>query len=120
MDVSYAPTFVRQFKTLEKNLQDEVIEKNESPEEALKREIKEELDFIPEHYEFLGVYEFEREDTRHVYLLEVQGDFESTITVLEGECGRYFSEKEVLGESKIIGGDKVILEDVFSRVRNRI
>ncbi len=29
MDVSYAPTFVRQFKTLEKNLQDEVIEKIE-------------------------------------------------------------------------------------------
>jgi len=29
MDVSYAPTFVRQFKGLEKNLQEEVIEKIE-------------------------------------------------------------------------------------------
>lgn len=29
MDVSYTPTFVRQFKALEKNLQEEVIEKIE-------------------------------------------------------------------------------------------
>ena len=29
MDVSYAPTFIRQFKSLEKNLQEEVIEKIE-------------------------------------------------------------------------------------------
>ena len=50
-------------------------EENENPEEALKREMKEELDFIPEGYKYLGRYDSER-SRKDVFTLEVTDDFE--------------------------------------------
>ena len=92
------------------------IEGQETPEEALKREIEEELNFIPEGYEFLGKYEFPR-TINHMFILKVNEDFEEQITVLEGEYGRFFNEDEALSEPKLIDEDKEILRDFYKNLK---
>ena len=81
-------------------------EENETPEEALKREIKEELNFIPEDYKYLGRYDSER-SRKDVFTLEDTEDFENKIIVLEGERGQWFS-KDDLDRIKIIESDRFI------------
>lgn len=86
-------------------------ENNENPEEALKREIKEEMDFIPETYKLLGRYVFEK-SIKHVFIMEVDDNFENKIQILEGEYGKYFSGDEALSEPKLIEEDKIVLRDL--------
>jgi 8-oxo-dGTP pyrophosphatase MutT (NUDIX family) len=88
------------------------IENNESSEEALKREILEELDFVPEEYKFFRFYDFEQ-GAKYVYILKVSDNFEKNIKILEGEYGKFFSEEDVLRESKLIDEDKVVLKDLY-------
>ena len=87
------------------------IEGNETSEEALRREIKEELDFTPIKYDFLGNYEFS--DVMYAYILEVDDDFEKGIKILEGEYGKFFSKENVLNEPKLIETDKLVLEHFY-------
>ena len=87
-------------------------EENETPEEALKREIKEELDFIPEGYKYLGRYDSER-SRKDVFTLEVTEDFEKKITILEGDYGKWFS-KDDLDKIKIIESDRLILKEFYN------
>src|SRR3989344_4547835 len=72
------------------------LEGKETPEEALGREIKEELDFAPEGYEFLGSYDLG--DRKSTFIMKVDDSFEDNITVLEGEYGKWFKEEEALNE----------------------
>ena len=92
------------------------IEEQETPEEALRREIKEELDFVPEGYEFLGKYESPR-NINHMFTLKVGEDFEEQIMVLEGEYGIFFNEEEALSEPKLIDEDKEILRDFYKKLK---
>lgn len=94
------------------------IEDGENPEETLLREAKEELDFMPEGYEFFGSYEFDS-GVKHVFMLEVGDDFEKNITVLEGEYGKYFSEKDFLDEAKLGDEDKTMLKDFYKLLKAR-
>lgn len=89
------------------------IEGGESVEEALKREIKEELDLNIEGYDYLGRYEFDG-NIKNVFKIKVDENFESTITILEGEYGKWFSKNEVANEPKFIEEDKKVLLDFFS------
>lgn len=94
------------------------IENNESSEEALKREILEELDFVPEEYKLLRLYDFEQ-GAKYVYILKVSDNFEKNIKILEGEYGKFFSEEDVLRESKLIDEDRVVLKDLYELLRER-
>jgi len=92
------------------------IEEGESPEEAFKREIKEELNFVPEHAVYFEEDEFDSQ-LKHTFLLEVGDDFESKITVLEGQYGKWMNEQEA-SLVKIVDVDKIVLQKFFDSFRN--
>jgi mutator protein MutT len=88
------------------------VEIGESPEQALVREILEELTIEITSYTFLGHYEFYGR-IADVYYMEVPENFLDTVQVQEGEYGQFFTEQETLDEQKIILPDKVILKNFF-------
>lgn len=94
------------------------IENGESPQEALLREIKEEMDFVPEGYELLGFYEFEN-SLKHVFMLKVGDNFEKNIRIMEGDYGKYFSEKDFLDEPKLGDEDKAVLKDFYKLLQTQ-
>ena len=101
------------------------IEKNETPEQGLLREVKEEMDYTPSSYHFFGKYVFPRRgkngySEKFAFILEVKNNFENEIKILEGEYGKYFSEEEVEKELKLIEDDKVILSDIFKKLKKII
>lgn len=87
-------------------------EGSEKAEEALKREIKEELDFIIEGEKNFGIYESDNA-IKTVFTFKVPDDFEEKITVLEGEYGKWFNKNEAMSEPKLIESDKLVLENFF-------
>lgn len=91
------------------------IEPGETPEQAMRREIAEELDFTPGPCRLLGVYASPGY-VRHVFITDVPGDFESRVTVREGEYGKFFSRDDIATESLISPETRAILEEVFLRV----
>ncbi len=88
------------------------IEEGETSEQALEREIQEELCFMPKGYEFFGKYDF-TDWAANVYFLKVSNNFEKEISVVEGEYGNFFSEDEIKNESMIASHDKDILGDFY-------
>lgn len=91
-------------------------ENGENPEEALKREMIEEISFVPSGYIYLNEYDFPK-SIKSIYYLEVGDEFEKQIEVKEGEYGKYFTEAEALNEPKLIEEDKIVLRDLFSKLR---
>ena len=87
-------------------------EGDENPEQALKREIKEELDFIPKDFSYFKKYEFERSG-KDIFIIKVNDNFENEINILEGEYGRWFNETEALSEEKLIEEDKIVLREFY-------
>lgn len=85
------------------------VEEGENAEEALQREIKEELSIKITDYRFWRTHEFEH-GTLHIFLLPVNADFEDQIQVLEGQYGKFLSREEILQE-KVIDWDRDVLLD---------
>ncbi len=88
-----------------------VIEDNESPEQALRREMQEELSIIPYGYTYFKKFDFNR-GVKNIFILKASDDFEKQITILEGEYGRWFSEQEIINEPKLIDEDKFVLKEL--------
>ena len=91
------------------------VEKDETPEKAMLRESKEELDFIPKNYFYIGEYSDDY-SISHYYAVEVQDDFEASIKIGEGDYGRFFSEEEIKNESKLSENNKKILSDLIKHI----
>ena len=91
------------------------VDEGESPEAALVREVREELDLDLVDHTFFGDYDTVA-GVKHVYVLKVDDDFKNKITVLEGEYGKFLNEKDVASEPKIIEHDKEILHDLFQKL----
>jgi 8-oxo-dGTP diphosphatase len=76
------------------------VEEGETPEEALVREVKEELDIELKEYAFFRKYECltgdAYENTKYVYSGKINIPIEE-ITLLEGERPQYFSRDEIPG-----------------------
>ena len=74
------------------------VEEGETPEEALVREVKEELDFDLKEYRFYKKYECLKEDAyeniKYIYTGRINIPLEE-ITLLEGERPQYFSREEI-------------------------
>src|SRR5215475_865620 len=87
------------------------IEDGESAEGALFREVREELDYEPCNVKFFRKYEH-GDCEQYVFLHEVDETFETEITVLEGEYGRFLNESELKAE-KVIDIDRIVFNDVF-------
>lgn len=74
------------------------VEEGETPEEALIREVKEELDINLKNYSFFREYEClvgdAYENIKYIYKAEIDIPIEK-ITLLEGERAQYFSREEI-------------------------
>ncbi|MDD3190541.1 MAG: NUDIX domain-containing protein [Candidatus Pacebacteria bacterium] len=88
------------------------IEGKETMEDALIREIREELNFLAEGYKHFNSYEFEG-GLKHIFVLEVDDDFEKHITVFEGDYGKFFNEEGILKEKKFWEEDRMVIKDIF-------
>lgn len=76
------------------------VEEGETPEEALVREVKEELDIDLKEYAFYKKFECltgdAYENTKYIYSGKINIPIEE-ITLLEGERPQYFSREEIPG-----------------------
>jgi len=74
------------------------IEEGETPEEALLREVKEELNIELKDYRFFGKYECLTGDVvpniKHVFVGKIDLPIEK-VTLLEGERPQYFKREEI-------------------------
>jgi 8-oxo-dGTP pyrophosphatase MutT (NUDIX family) len=94
------------------------IEDGEDPETALLREVREELDYQPRNWRFFRTYKRINIE-QHVFVSEVDENFENEITVLEGQYGRFFNESE-LGAEKLMEVDRFVFNDVFRWLNGKI
>ena len=95
------------------------FEEGESTEQAFGREIKEELNFVPDDAELFskdGLYENESR-IMHVFIQKVDDDFEKNIEIREGQYGKFFNEQEALNEPRLTAHDRKILRDFFNKFR---
>jgi len=85
------------------------LETNETPEEALRREIQEELGVgLTDQYRLFSRYEA-MTTINNVYIMQVRDGFEHGITVYEGDGGKFLSQKQIDDEKKICDSDRLIL-----------
>lgn len=88
------------------------IESGESPEQALAREIHEELSYRPQNPKYVSRFETEKA-VFHVFVEEVGSDFESHVHINEGEFGRFLSRSDVLNSQEMSPGAVVVLPQVL-------
>jgi len=76
------------------------VEEGETPEEALVREVKEELDIDIKEYTFYKKYECltgdAYENTKYIYSGKINIPIEE-VTLLEGQRPQYFTKEEIPG-----------------------
>lgn len=89
------------------------IDGDETPEQALHREMQEELAYATEEVSFLGIY---RDNSLHAFSHKAPQNFEEQITVLEGDYGKWFSKEDCVAEIMLIDLDKIILADFFEKL----
>jgi len=94
------------------------IEKNEEPEEAIVREIKEELNIDIRDHVFIRKYDV-GEHIQYSYAMEVSDDFDQTTEILEGEYGKFFSRKEIDNGLDFIGYERVVYEGFYKYLENK-
>jgi mutator protein MutT len=87
------------------------LEDGESPETALFREVREELDYQPRSVRLFRKYEHSDWE-EHVFVSEVDENFENEIRVLEGQYGRFLNEAELQAET-VMDVDRIVFDDVF-------
>lgn len=92
------------------------IEENETPEQALIREIQEELNWKPDEYEFLGTYYDSMPNEKFIFFTRIDDSFENGIEIRESQGGRFFTRDEIKNESIIILEDKKVLFDLIERL----
>lgn len=90
------------------------LEGSETPEQALFREIKEELNYQPRDYFLLGFYEFPRKQA-WVFCQKVGDNFANEVEVLGAQYGQWFNQPQAVAEKMLIDEDKLILRDFFEK-----
>lgn len=92
------------------------IEERETIEEGLQREIREELGVEIQNYQFFGHYEFYG-SIKEIHIMKVDDDFGEKITIGEGDYGKFFTEQETVSEPKILDEDRVVLRNLFGKIK---
>lgn len=93
------------------------LEAGEEPIQALFREIKEELNYVPQNPIFFSRYETAR-SIFNVFIEEVGEDFESKVTVQEGEYGKFLTLPEIEALPNVSPGARVITFQLDQELRN--
>jgi len=96
---------------------------HESPEEALEREIKEELGFVPINFHFYKEYDLPRikdvpETILSLFIMRTLENFEEQVRILktEGDFGEWFDKKKYLERKKSITGELSILDELYEKL----
>lgn len=93
------------------------LENDESPDEALVREIKDELGLtLTGEQRLFSRYEA-LTSINHVYIVDADERFDGNVTVYEGERGEFLSETQIKQEDKICDSDKLILTQLSKTLR---
>ncbi|MFC1591423.1 NUDIX domain-containing protein [Thermodesulfobacteriota bacterium] len=89
------------------------VEAGETPEEAIRREIREELDYAVAEPAMYGIYPFEGYD---IYMFRVVDSAVKLddLNVNEGQCGRFFARDEIR-DILCAFNCREIVEDYFKR-----
>ena len=91
-------------------------EGDETPEETLLRETKEELGIIPTNYQLYGDVEG-AVSLISLFYMKVSITFPETITILEGQGGFFVSEHDLEGHENIQPNHQIILNTLCEHVR---
>jgi 8-oxo-dGTP pyrophosphatase MutT (NUDIX family) len=86
-------------------------ENAETPEEALMREIQEELAYVPQKPVYFSRYEM-AERVLHVFIEDVGPAFESQVQISESESARFMTLEEFSNVELIQPGARLILPEV--------
>ncbi len=70
------------------------LEEGESKEDALVRELREELSYLPTRHRYFSRYEFAG-FILHIFIEEAEEGFEDAVVIGEGEYGRFFSLEDI-------------------------
>jgi 8-oxo-dGTP pyrophosphatase MutT (NUDIX family) len=86
-------------------------EGDEAPEATLARELMEELNYVTQNARYFSRYETARA-IPHVFIEEVGADFESKVTVMEGESGVFLSAAEIRERPEVTAFAKKVIADL--------
>lgn len=86
-------------------------EGEEAPEATLARELMEELNYVTQGARYFSRYETAR-SIPHVFIEEVGADFESKVTVMEGESGIFLSAAAVRDRPEVTPFAKKVIADL--------
>jgi 8-oxo-dGTP pyrophosphatase MutT (NUDIX family) len=89
------------------------IEENETPEQALLREVAEELAYTPEHAVLFSTYETAKR-LGWIFVEEVGEDFESKVNVQEGEYGAFRSQAQIQNAPDTAFFAQLVIHDICS------
>lgn len=95
------------------------IEKDETLEEGLAREVREELDIEISAHEYFSRYEFPKV-INHVFILETTLDFSEQVHVLEGDWGKFLSLHEISADTSALMGMRTIISHVSEALASRV
>lgn len=90
-------------------------ESGETSEQALEREIREELNIKIKNYKFLNTFE-SQQHIKYAFFVEVNENFEQEIKISEGQYGKFFTESEILSEPETISHDPQVLKEFFRKI----
>ncbi len=90
------------------------LEDNENNEEALLREMQEELEYVPQNYSLLGVFETEHSVSNY-YIEEVSPDFDKPISFHEG-TGEWHKASEVVERDDISPNTRKVILTLFEKL----
>ncbi|MDP3880611.1 MAG: NUDIX domain-containing protein [bacterium] len=98
------------------------LEEGETAEQAMVREIEEELEFQSKNAKFLGTFESYRAIAETFYE-EVGPSFEKEVVIHEGDFGKFFTNEEAqalenLGGGK--GGEKEAIQALENKPRENL
>lgn len=97
------------------------LEAGETPEQALIREMREELSINLSEFPYLWLSEFpfERDGeqiNKYVWYLKTEPDFESKIKIAEDESGHWFAPKDFLQLENRLKHDSEVLEVFIKKI----
>lgn len=92
------------------------LENNENNEEALIREMDEELEYKPINYSLLGVIEDDYSISNY-YIEEVKEIFEENIKINEGKGGEWYKAKEVIERNDISLNTKNVVKMMINKLQ---
>ncbi|MCX6716001.1 MAG: NUDIX domain-containing protein [Candidatus Taylorbacteria bacterium] len=90
------------------------IEGEENNEEALLREMQEELEYTPKKHTLLGIFETDHSVSNY-YIEEVNEDFEKGITVHEGKGGEWHKASAVIERKDISPNTRRVVRAILTQ-----